>query len=87
MTNENNPINLRARLKLVRSERDVQRKQKEQYAEWLNDRNQEVNELMDEITDLKKHIATLQRNLTLVCGQRDTAQELADSYYKALGQH
>lgn len=37
-----------------------------------------------EIEELKARIAILERNHTLVCGQRDTAKQIADMWYAEL---
>ena len=81
LTAEQATINrLEARCKMLRAERNTAREAAERNMKWLQERNEEVDQL-------KAQVAILEHNHTLVCGQRDTAQWLADSYYKALGQH
>ena len=66
---------LEGRCKLLTAERNTAREEAERNMKWLQERNEEVDQL-------KAQIAILERNHTLVCGQRDTAKEVADMWYK-----
>ena len=43
-----------------------------------------IDDLKQEVDELKAHNATLQRNLIMVRSQRDNAQWLADQWHKAI---
>ena len=75
LTAEQATINrLEARCKMLTAERNTARQAAERNMKWLQERNEEVDKL-------KAQVAILERNHTLVCGQRDTAKEVADMWY------
>lgn len=43
-----------------------------------------IKRLNEEVAQLKAQVAILERNHTLVCGQRDTAKEIADMWYQKM---